>query len=153
MHIRSWIDYFRLIFVTVQTILTWMSLEPTSIAYPSSYLGDALLFLTLTCFLKTLSYSWCNRPLRACLYLFLGSQTTAWPVMHTGLTGYTWVVWFSSKIWTTMNCVTFFLASKACDSPQLSSFPSWESCLALNLGGAHEGIMTHIRALKTLDIF
>jgi hypothetical protein len=35
--------------------------------------------------------------------------------------------------------MTLFLASKACDGPQL-------------LSGAHEGIVTHIGALKALDM-
>jgi hypothetical protein len=40
-----------------------MSLEPTRVAYPSSYVGHAFLFLPLTCFPKTLPYPWYNRPL------------------------------------------------------------------------------------------
>jgi hypothetical protein len=132
-----------------------MSLEPTSVAYSSSYLGHALLFLSLTCFPRTLSCSWCNRSLRDCLYLYMGGQTTAglvWPIIHNGLTGSTWAMWFNLEIWASLNFVAFFLASKACDGSQWSSLPFWESCLALNLGGAYESIVTHIGALKAFDM-
>jgi hypothetical protein len=122
-----------------------MSLEPTRVAYPSSYLGHAFLFLPLTCFLKTLSCPWYNRPLGARLHIYLGDKTAArpvWPIMNTGLTGFAWAVWFSLRVWTSLDFVAFFLASKACDGPQMSSLPFWESCLALNLGGTYEGIIT-----------
>jgi hypothetical protein len=46
--------------------------------------------------------------------------------------------------------MALLLAPKACDGPLLSSS---ESHHALNLGGAYEGIVTYIEALKAFDMF
>jgi hypothetical protein len=48
--------------------------------------------------------------------------------------------------------MVLLLAFKACDNPQDHSLPFRESHLALNLGGAHKGIVTHVGALEAFDM-
>jgi hypothetical protein len=48
--------------------------------------------------------------------------------------------------------MTLLLASKTNNGVHEIPLSSSESNLALILGGAHEGVMTHFRALESLDV-
>jgi hypothetical protein len=49
--------------------------------------------------------------------------------------------------------MALLLTSKACDGTEVSYLTFLESCLTLNLGEGHEGIVTHIEAFKALGMF